>query len=155
MRLGPSIFPKHLSLNPKPETLNLKAEILDPKSLINWSFANIPSSRLTIGVPAFLIFSCNMDPTKKRKQGITAVPSYLLPKHTSAHVTIALIKGVAIVFCCRARKIPENQICFLISSDTPPSPPKKTINRLYIYIHIYIYTYVYIQVPSAIIKGWQ
>ena len=30
-------------------------------------------------------------------------------------VTIALIKGVAIAYCCRAGKIPYNQICFLTS----------------------------------------
>ena len=31
----------------------------------------------------------------------------------SHNVTIALIKGVRIAFCCRAGKIPDNQICFL------------------------------------------
>ena len=30
-------------------------------------------------------------------------------------MTIALIKGVAIAFCCRAGKILYNQICFLAS----------------------------------------
>ena len=33
--------------------------------------------------------------------------------HTN--VTIALIKGVAIAFCCRTVKIPYKQICFLTS----------------------------------------
>ena len=32
-----------------------------------------------------------------------------------SNVTIALIKGVAIAFCCRTGKIPYNQICFLTS----------------------------------------
>ena len=33
----------------------------------------------------------------------------------SLNVTIALIKGVAIAFCCRTGKIPYKQICFLTS----------------------------------------
>ena len=35
----------------------------------------------------------------------------------SANVEIALIKGVTIAFRCRAGKIPDNQICFLTSSE--------------------------------------
>ena len=31
------------------------------------------------------------------------------------NVTIAIIKGVAIVFCCRTGKIPYEKICFLTS----------------------------------------
>ena len=34
---------------------------------------------------------------------------------TPINVTIALIKGVTIAFCCRAGKIPDNQIWFLTS----------------------------------------
>ena len=34
---------------------------------------------------------------------------------TSRNVSIALIKGVTIAFCCRAGKIPDNHICFLTS----------------------------------------
>ena len=42
-------------------------------------------------------------------------------------VTIALIKGVTIAFCCWAGKIPHNQICFLTSlePDKVYSSPKR------------------------------
>ena len=44
--------------------------------------------------------------------------------YTSCTVTIALIKGVTIAFCCRAGKIPDNHICFQTSLE-----PDKVYSR--------------------------
>ena len=33
------------------------------------------------------------------------------------HFIIKVLKGVAIIYCCRARQIPDKQICFVTSSE--------------------------------------
>ena len=49
------------------------------------------------------------------------------PSDLNSNVQVALINVVTIVICCRPRKIPDNQICLLTSSE--PENMKTSPNR--------------------------